>query len=580
MKHLARWLGGWSRSRRTRRRPADAAPARGLLAWLQRPAAGRVYWLLVWLSAFLLLLPDHAAVPVRLAPGQCSPVTLVAARDVFLPVPAAPRGAARVAAGTVLVERGARVDAETAARVHAYQRQVRAEASLQDRLVGLVGKGIVLGLGLFVSAILFRFARPAPVHANSMILLFLIVSLSSLAPATWLLGWPFKRLPWLAPSVEWLMPHALAPLLMALLAGPMAALAVGFWASFAGAVLADGQFQVLAAGLTATAVVAGVARSARSRAALVRLGLWAGAAAAIGAIGFATLSRPGYAVMFQQALASLAAGIASALAAMLLLPLIELIFGISTDISLLELADLEHPLLKRLAIEAPGTYHHSLMVANLTQAAVAAIGGNALRAGICAYFHDIGKLVKPSFFSENTQFNENPHDDLSPSMSTLVIVSHVKEGVNLALRHKLPRAVMDAIQQHHGTGLVYYFFHKAATLSAQQPDEANAVKEADFRYPGPKPRSREIAVLGLADAVEAASRSMEKVTPGHVEDLVGDIVAAKLRDGQFDACDLTLSDVSAVRRVLVFTLLNMLHARIAYPAHEGARPELPDAPPG
>jgi len=266
---------------------------------------------------------------------------------------------------------------------------------------------------------------------------------------------------------------------------------------------------------------------------------------------------------------------------MLLLPLLEIIFGISTDISLLELSDLEHPLLKRLAIEAPGTYHHSLMVANLTQAAVAAIGGNALRAGIGAYFHDIGKLVKPSFFSENIQYGQNPHDDLSPSMSTLVIISHVKEGVNLALRHKLPQSAVEAIQQHHGSGLVFYFYHKANVQRDEAPPDAAAagVKEENFRYPGPKPQSREIAVLSLADAIEAASRSLEKISPGNLEGLVRDVIDSKLQDGQLDACDLTLGQINTIRRVLIFTLCNMLHARIAYPSDENIRPQSADATP-
>jgi cyclic-di-AMP phosphodiesterase PgpH len=221
------------------------------------------------------------------------------------------------------------------------------------------------------------------------------------------------------------------------------------------------------------------------------------------------------------------------------------------------------------------------MVANLTQAAVTAIGGNALRAGICAYFHDIGKLVKPSFFSENIQYGQNPHDDLSPSMSTLLIISHVKEGVNLALRHKLPRAVVEAIQQHHGSGLVFYFYHKANVQRDEAPQDVTAsdVKEEAFRYPGPAPQSREIAVLSLADAIEAASRSLEKITPGNIEDLVRDVVDSKLHDGQLDACDLTMAEINAVRRALILTLSNILHGRVAYPSNENIRPQSSAGPP-
>jgi hypothetical protein len=377
------------------------------------------------------------------------------------------------------------------------------------------------------------------------------------------------------------MPLALAPLLMSILISPLVGIVMGFWVSFAATVLADYRINVFVTGLIVTAVVVRFTRAVRTRSTLFRIGLWAGLAGATGAAGFAAIRMPGYEFFLPQCLASLASGVFSALVAMLLLPLLELVFGISTDISLLELSDLEHPLLKRLAIEAPGTYHHSLMVANLTQAAVAAIGGKALRAGICAYFHDIGKLVKPSFFSENIQYGQNPHDDLSPSMSTLLIISHVKEGVNLALRHKLPRSVVEAIQQHHGSGLVFYFYHKANIQRGEtSPDvTASGVKEENFRYPGPKPQSREIAVLSLADAIEAASRSLEKITPGNMEDLVRDVMDSKLRDGQLDACDLTLAEINTIRRVLILTLSNILHGRVAYPSNENIRPQSADEAP-
>ncbi|MBI3987554.1 MAG: HDIG domain-containing protein, partial [Lentisphaerae bacterium] len=262
------------------------------------------------------------------------------------------------------------------------------------------------------------------------------------------------------------------------------------------------------------------------------------------------------------------------------------LFGISTDITLLELSDMAHPLHQRLAHEAPGTNHHSQMVANLAQAGVTAVGGNPLLANIASYFHDIGKLVKPEFFSENIQFSGNPHDDLSPSMSTLVIISHVKEGVSLGLQYRLPTPVVAAIQQHHGTGLVYYFFHKASARKDPEPHglfKTNGqapVSEEDFRYPGPKPQSKETAVIGMADAVEAASRSLEKVTPGHIEDIVNDIIAEKLRDGQFSDCPLTLAEINVIQKTFVFTLTTMLHSRISYPVHEYRSHQSPGAAAG
>lgn len=590
-----------------RLRPSGQGADKGVLAFANKPVMGLVYWFLVWLAVLLLQMvpalqdiePAHyhlgAGAPIRILPGRVSPVTIIAAMDFkcldkqqvrSAAVADDAQGQARsssnlISAGTVLVERGQTVDVKTAEIIRSYQAQLKSPASFSSRVRQLAGNGMLLFIGLMITAILFRFVKVPAISRNSVILLFLLVSLLSLVPSKWLLWMDFGRLPWLSPLVDVLMPLALAPLLMSILINPLAGIVMGFWVSFAAAVLADYQISVFLTGLIVTAIIVRFTRSVRTRAALFRIGLWAGLAGAASVVGLAASGMPGYELVLPQCLASLAGGLFAALVAMLLLPLLEVLFGISTDISLLELSDLEHPLLKRLAIEAPGTYHHSLMVANLTQAAVAAIGGNALRAGICAYFHDIGKLVKPAFFSENIQYGQNPHDDLSPSMSTLVIISHVKEGVNLAMRHKLPRAVLDAIQQHHGSGLVFYFYHKANVQQEEAPPDADAagVKEENFRYPGPKPQSREIAVLSLADAIEAASRSLEKISPGNMEDLVRDVIDSKLRDGQLDACDLTLAELNTIRRVLMLTLSNILHGRVAYPSNENIYPQSADETP-
>ncbi|MFA5042670.1 MAG: HDIG domain-containing metalloprotein [Kiritimatiellia bacterium] len=583
-----------------RLRPSGQAPDKGVLAFVNKPAMGLGCWFLVWLTAFLLQMVANSGGPADqgLGAGRASRLT-----------PGRVLSARGVSAGAELVPRGQMGDAVALAKIRRYQALAKENEPFSNRLQKLAGDGLLLLLGVMVTAIVFRFvcldgagsapdfgefgrtaelgasgkARlpPRVISSNSMILLFLLVSLLSLAPVKWLLWMEFDRLPWLTPLVEALMPLALAPLLMSILVGPLAGVVVGFWVSFVAAGLADYRISVFVTGLIVTAVTVRFAQAVRTRSKIFRIGLWAGLAGAAGVAGFAAIRMPGFEAVIPLCLASIAGGVFSALAAMLLLPLLELIFGISTDISLLELSDLEHPLLKRLAIEAPGTYHHSLMVANLTQAAVTAIGGNALRAGICAYFHDIGKLVKPAFFSENIQYGQNPHDDLSPSMSTLLIISHVKEGVNLALRYKLPRAVVEAIQQHHGSGLVFYFYHKANVQRGEAaPDTASSgVKEEDFRYPGPKPQSREIAVLSLADAIEAASRSLEKITPGNMEDLVRDVMDSKLRDGQLDACDLTLAEINAIRRALILTLSNILHGRVAYPSNENIRSQSADETP-
>ena len=239
-----------------------------------------------------------------------------------------------------------------------------------------------------------------------------------------------------------------------------------------------------------------------------------------------------------------------------LLPIIEWIFGVQTDISLLELGDPAHPLLQELKNRAPGTFTHSLNVGMLSEPAAEAIGANGLLCRVGAYFHDIGKMFKPEYFAENQDVNR--HEQLLPSMSRLVIISHVKDGADLGRKHHLPSSFVDLIEQHHGTTLVEYFYHQAKTSETD-------VEESDYRYPGPKPQSREAAVMMLADAVESASRTLDEPAPARVEHLVNELAMKRLLDGQFDECGLTLSELRTIQQSLVKSLLALLHKRVEYP---------------
>ncbi|MCX8130266.1 MAG: HDIG domain-containing protein [Clostridia bacterium] len=241
------------------------------------------------------------------------------------------------------------------------------------------------------------------------------------------------------------------------------------------------------------------------------------------------------------------------------LPFWESVFNVITPLKLLELANPNQPLVKRLLMEAPGTYHHSLMVGNLAEVATEAIGGNALLARVGAYFHDIGKLKRPGFFKEN-QLSENPHDRMTANLSTLVITSHTHDGVDLAKKYKIPLAVREIISQHHGTTLVAYFFHKA-----KKNEKGEEVKQENFRYEGPKPASKEAAVVMLADSVEAAVRSMIDKTEGKIEGLVRKIIKDKLDDGQLDLCSLTLKDLDDVAKSFMKVLSGFFHEREEYP---------------
>ncbi len=244
------------------------------------------------------------------------------------------------------------------------------------------------------------------------------------------------------------------------------------------------------------------------------------------------------------------------------LKIFETLFGELTHFSLLELSDsLAQPLLKRMAFEAPGTYHHSLILSNIAGAAADAIGINALLVRVGSYYHDVGKLVKPIYFTENQMMVDNKHDELEPSMSRLVILNHVKEGVEIAREYKLNPKIIDFIEQHHGTSLIHYFYQKALA-----GDDAEFVNEENYRYPGPKPQTKEVAIVMLADAVEGATRSLDEHTPTRISELVRKVVNNKFIDGQLDECNLTLREIDTICRVFTRELSAMYHVRIKYPA--------------
>ncbi|MCL4536653.1 MAG: HDIG domain-containing protein [Nitrospirae bacterium] len=242
----------------------------------------------------------------------------------------------------------------------------------------------------------------------------------------------------------------------------------------------------------------------------------------------------------------------------IMLPVIEYVFGTTTDISLVELLDLDQPLMRNLMIAAPGTYHHSVIVGNLAEAAAEAVGANPLLARVTAYYHDIGKMKMPEYFVENQAGMVSKHERLMPHMSSMILTSHVKEGVELARQYKLPRLVIDIIQQHHGTSLITYFYQKAI-------EQASSVSQENYRYPGPRPQTRVAALVMMADAVEAASRTLTEPTPARISALVDRIINNIFLDGQIDECELTLKDISEVKKRFTYILTSIFHRRIEYP---------------
>ena len=388
-------------------------------------------------------------------------------------------------------------------------------------------------------------------------------------------------------------PYAFAPLVLSVLLGRnhglYAAVSVSLWSSV--------LFGKIDAPLLVTSLISGftavyLTLQVRRRSKLIRAGVGVGCAIwllslTFGLIGpinlFSPIANDWGMIGLQSALA-VGNGIVTAMVVGGALPMLENLFQITTDISWLEASDLNHPLLRRMTIEAPGTYHHSLVVANLAEAAAEAIGANATLCRVCSYFHDVGKLVKPEYFTENMGFERNPHDDLAPTMSALIIIAHVKEGVDLALKYKLNQRIIVIIQEHHGTSVVRYFYQRAlqqhedaragGKIMKLREDDIPDVSEESFRYSGPKPQTKESAIVSLADTVESASRSLEKPTPQKIESLVNELIEERITDRQLDDCDLTFGELKIIAERFRFTLTMMLHSRIAYPKH-GAKTSAP-----
>ncbi len=402
---------------------------------------------------------------------------------------------------------------------------------------------------------------------------------AEMVPAGQFSGLEMRRL-WLLA-----LPFSLAPLTLSVLLGRNRGLFAAIFVSLWGSIIhrsIDAQFLVIS--LITGFIAVFVTLEVRRRSRLIRAGLFVGFATWmlalmfgwIGPIAWDSVGGTYWKMVGWQSLVAIGGAILTAFVVSGALPVFETLFRVTTDISWLELADLNHPLLKRMMIEAPGTYQHSLVVANLAESAAETIGANAAMARVCSYFHDIGKLVKPDYFTENMRRDRNPHDDLAPTMSALIIIAHVKEGVDIALKNSLKQPIIDVIQQHHGTSMIYYFFKRAQQQQEDQraggkimnirPEDIPEVREESFRYPGPKPQTRECAIISLADSIESASRSLERVTPQKIDQLVTDIVQKRLMDGQLKECDLTMRELEVVAESFKFTLQSMMHTRVSYPS--------------
>jgi len=424
----------------------------------------------------------------------------------------------------------------------------------------------------------FRQNSTVTLMLTIIVLQLLLVKLSEHVASTFAPGGGFQFL------VE---PYIFAPMVLSLLVGRRhGTFAVVYASLFGGMTVArDEAFVFVIFSMICGFVAIYLTDQVRKRSRLVGAGAYAGLACVLLAFTLGQIQWPGFdatpvqwEMVAKQALSAILVSTLTAVVVSGLLPLLEALFRITTDVSWIELADLNHPLLKKMTIEAPGTYHHSLVVATLAETAAEEIGANAIMCRVCSYFHDIGKMNKPVYFVENIGDAPNPHDELTPNMSALIVMAHVKDGVDMAIQYKLNPQIVNVIQEHHGTSLIQFFYHRALKLRdevQQQFEDGKAheedipeVKEESFRYSGPKPRTRESAIISLADSVESASRSLQKPTPKKIDELIESIFRDRLNDGQLDDAALTLEDLATIKRSFAATLRSMMHTRIEYPKIE------------
>ncbi|SHI32767.1 HD family phosphohydrolase [Desulfofundulus thermosubterraneus] len=425
----------------------------------------------------------------------------------------------------------------------------------------LLGSALLVALLMMVVLLyLYQQNREIYEHAGHLYLLgIVIVVVLAVGKAITAISIPYW--PELGNLVGYMTPIAAAGMLIAILLDARLAMLVVAVMSFLVTLMIDGQVHFGLVALVGGFVGVYSVSKLSQRGDLARAGVYTSAANIVVILIMGLLGNTPWGLMITSGVGfGLINGILSSILTIGALPYLESAFGITSAVHLLELSHPSNPLLRRLLTEAPGTYHHSIIVANLAEAAAGAVGGETLLVRVGAYYHDIGKIKRPYFFIENQLNGENPHDKIAPSLSTLILTSHVKDGVEMAREYKLPQAIIDIIEQHHGSGLCSYFYHKAL-----ENGHSENVNEDEYRYDGPKPQTKEAAIVMLADSVEAAVRSLQNRTPGRVEGMVRKIIKDKLMDGQLDECDLTFKDLDKIAEAFLQVLGGIFHTRIEYP---------------
>jgi cyclic-di-AMP phosphodiesterase PgpH len=451
----------------------------------------------------------------------------------------------------LIVDANQRITHDVALKLRSLQNLEAARRSQSELLYPPLARMALMLLLIAAFVSYLRMELPAVYGDNAMLAMFTLLTIVVMAVAELITGG--LELP------EFAVPLALAPLVIASLLEKRPALVFTLMLTVVLTAVSE-----LHAPFVAVAVLGGITAvysvaRLRHRWHFVVATLTIAVANLFAILAWDLARRPGPELLVRDALSGVANAGLSVLLAFLLLPVVENLFALTSDITLLELSDLNRKLLKRLQLDAPGTYHHSMVVGQLAEAGAEAIGANSLLARVQAYYHDIGKLAKPEYYAENEPASSRSrHEKLAPSMSTLVVKSHITEGLELARRERLPRAVRAAIPEHHGTMVMAFFYHKAMELDP-------AVRREDFSYPGPRPRSKETAILMLADGVEGASRALAEPTPSRIRGLVTRILDERVQQGQLDECGLTLQDLAGIREAFIPVLTAIFHVRAPYP---------------
>jgi putative nucleotidyltransferase with HDIG domain len=477
----------------------------------------------------------------------------------------------QVKKGRTLVRAGDEITKQNQILLRAFQRE-KQPFRLLSRFFG-----ILIVVGFFMSALwhyLAAFQRKHHKVPHHYVLLALILAVNLLVAKVFVgMADVLAQTPLLSDAIKnplnfyFLAPVAFGAVLVILLIDtPTAILFSLIFAVFIG--MLTGQVSVSIYSLAGCLTSVYVLDHYRERLAVVRAGLMIGLVNSLVILAlylYASATSIGWVGLTVRLAGGLLSGLFASVLASLLLPVLESLFDITTDIRLLELSNLNKPILRRLAVEAPGTYHHSIVVGTLAEAAAEAIDANALLVRVGAYYHDIGKLKKPAYYVENQIYSPNKHERLTPNMSSLILASHVKDGLSIADEIGLTPKVKDLIPQHHGTRLMTYFYQKARDAAdGKQPN----VGEEEFRYPGPKPQSKEAAILMLADQVEAAARTLQEPSPGQIEGMIRRLTQAAIQDGQFDECDITLRELEDISHAFARVIVGIHHHRIEYPGFD------------